>query len=186
MVLKGLGQRLRELRQERGLTLVQLAKAAKIAASTLSRMERGRMTGTLESHMRLCRALGITLAELYTGLDEPHAAVSVRRARDRTDICRHNNKVIQRVLATGFLRRKIFPCLLELAPGGKTVLEQAKPEVEKFCYVISGKVRCSIGQEIHELKTGDTIYFNSGHTHQIENPSASSAKVLCVAVPLSL
>ena len=55
--------------------------------------------------------------------------------------------------------------------------------MEKFCYVISGRVRCSIGQEKHELKTGDTIDFNSGHTHQMENAGASSAKVLCVAVP---
>ena len=81
------------------------------------------------------------------------------------------------------------------------MLEQAKPDVEKFCDVIlrlrsvlrptrwgfvSGRVECSIGQEIHELKTGDTIYFNSGQAHQIENLGANSAKVLCVAVPLAL
>jgi quercetin dioxygenase-like cupin family protein len=58
--------------------------------------------------------------------------------------------------------------------------------VEKFCDVISGKVRCSIGQEYHELKTGDSIYFNGGQAHQMENAGATSAKVLCVAVPLAL
>ena len=39
---------------------------------------------------------------------------------------------------------------------------------------------------IHELKTGDTIYFNSGQAHQMENAGANSAKVLCVAVPFAL
>jgi hypothetical protein len=56
---------------------------------------------------------------------------------------RYNDK--QRILTTGFLQKKIFPCLIELAPGGKTTLEQAKPDVEKCFYVISGQVRCSIG-----------------------------------------
>ena len=75
---------------------------------------------------------------------------------------------------------------VSIAAGGKTTLEQAKPDVEKFCYVVSGRVRCSIGQEIHELKTGNTIYFNSGQAHQMENAGATSAKILCVAVPLAL
>ena len=54
------------------------------------------------------------------------------------------------------------------------------------CTVISGEVWCSIGQEKHELKTGDTIYFNSGQAHQMENAGAGSAKLLCVAVPVAL
>jgi len=46
--------------------------------------------------------------------------------------------------------------------------------------------RCSLGQERHELKTGDSIYFDSGQAHQIENSGATSANVLCVAVPPAL
>jgi quercetin dioxygenase-like cupin family protein len=42
------------------------------------------------------------------------------------------------------------------------------------------------GQERHELKTGDTIYLNSGQAHQMENAGAGSATVLCVAVPVAL
>ena len=41
-------------------------------------------------------------------------------------------------------------------------LKQVKPDVEKFCDAISRWVQCSIGQEIHELKTGYSIDFNSG------------------------
>ena len=80
----------------------------------------------------------------------------------------------------------IFPCLAEIAPVGKTVLEQSKLDVEKFCYVISGNVQRSTEQELHELTMGDAVYFNSGQPHQIENTSAIAVKVLCVAVPLAL
>ena len=75
---------------------------------------------------------------------------------------------------------------IEHRPGGKTTPEQARSDVEKFFYVVKGRVRCSIWQELHELRPGDSIYFNSGQAHQIENSGANSAKVLCVVVPLAL
>ncbi|MDP3722092.1 MAG: hypothetical protein Q8R91_01155 [Candidatus Omnitrophota bacterium] len=57
-------------------------------------------------------------------------------------MCRHNDKAVQRILTTGFLQKKIFPCLIEIAPGGKTTLSPAKPDVEQCCDMVSGRVRC--------------------------------------------
>ena len=65
----------------------------------------------------------------------------------------------------------------------KTTLEQAKPGVETFCDVVSGRGRRSIGEDVQELKTGDTIDFTSGQPHQMEHAGANPAKILCVAVP---
>ena len=45
---------------------------------------------------------------------------------------------------------------------GKMMVEWVKSDAEKFCYVISGRVQCSIGQEMHALGTGDAIYFANG------------------------
>jgi len=39
--------------------------------------------------------------------------------------------------------------------------------------------------EIRKRKVGDTIYFTTRQPHQIENSGATSANVLCVAVPLA-
>ncbi|MBI4356085.1 MAG: helix-turn-helix transcriptional regulator [Candidatus Omnitrophica bacterium] len=182
-MLKGLGDRLRELRKQRQLTLIELAKVSKIHASTLSRMERGRMIGTLEAHVRLCKALRITLAELYVGLADATSKVSVRTARDHSDICRHNDKVVQRFLTTDFLQKRLLPSLLEMAPGGKTPLEQHQADVEKFCYVINGRVRYSVGQDVHDLKAGDALYFEGHQPSHLENTGTNSAKLLCVTVP---
>ncbi len=65
-------------------------------------------------------------------------------------------------------------------------LAQANPDVEQCCYVVSGKVRCLIGQEIHEITMGDAVYFTSDQPHRMENAAANPANVLCVAVPLAL
>lgn len=64
-----MGSRLRTIRQSQRLTMVVLASLSGVDAATISRIERGRMPGTLESHFKLSRALGLTLAVLYEGLE---------------------------------------------------------------------------------------------------------------------
>ena len=64
------GARLRALRQSQKITLVELTKRSGVDAATISRMETGKMTGTLESHVRLATALGAKTTDLFAGLEE--------------------------------------------------------------------------------------------------------------------
>lgn len=63
-VLAGVGRRLRQVRSARGLTLAGLAAESGLSASTLSRLENGRMRPTLEQLLPLARAHGVPLDEL--------------------------------------------------------------------------------------------------------------------------
>ena len=62
---KGVGRRLRGLRQAKRLRLVDLARGSGVDAATISRIETGSMVGTLTAHARLAHALGIDLAALF-------------------------------------------------------------------------------------------------------------------------
>lgn len=73
------GRRLRELRQERGLTQAELARAARMGQATLSNYEKGRrdiLCGTLVS---VASALGLSIGEV---LDVDHILI-VREERLR-------------------------------------------------------------------------------------------------------
>ena len=63
------GQRLRELRQTRGLTQGELARAGRLGQATLSNYESGRRDILLGMTERVAEALGVTLGYL---LDVPH------------------------------------------------------------------------------------------------------------------
>ena len=65
MTIATLGARIRTLRKTAKLTLAELSKRSDVALATLSRIETGRMTGTLESHLAIARALGVPLPDLY-------------------------------------------------------------------------------------------------------------------------
>ncbi|NED85518.1 helix-turn-helix transcriptional regulator, partial [Streptomyces sp. SID11233] len=63
-MLAGVGERLRGLRKERGMTLAALSAGTGISVSTLSRLEAGRRRPTLELLLPLARAHRVALDEL--------------------------------------------------------------------------------------------------------------------------
>lgn len=60
-----LGARVRQLRQERGLSINDLARAAGIAYSTVGNIEDGRQEPVVSTLERLARVLEVPLAELH-------------------------------------------------------------------------------------------------------------------------
>lgn len=60
---------LRRLRLDRGLTQEDLSDAVAIRASEISRLERGGRDPQLLTIVRLARGLGVTPAELLTGIE---------------------------------------------------------------------------------------------------------------------
>ena len=63
-VLAAVGPRLRALRRSRGVTLDALAAETGLTASTLSRLENGRLRPTLEQLLPLARAHDVPLDDL--------------------------------------------------------------------------------------------------------------------------
>lgn len=63
------GAHLRALRKARGLTQEQLARASKLSADTVRRLERGGCSATLGTLARLCAGLGLSLTTMMAGLE---------------------------------------------------------------------------------------------------------------------
>ncbi|GAA5534843.1 helix-turn-helix domain-containing protein [Deinococcus aluminii] len=62
-------ERLRELRQERGLRLKDIAETGNISIPYLSDLERGRTNPSLETLQTLAAAYGITIHDLLEGVE---------------------------------------------------------------------------------------------------------------------
>ena len=64
-----LGTLLREAREAKGLTQVQLALRAGVDRSYLSEVERDRKNPTVDMFLRLCRAMEVPAADIIRKLD---------------------------------------------------------------------------------------------------------------------
>ena len=183
---KSVGARIRALRNAQDVALIELAKASGVDAATISRIETGRMTGTLECHIRLATALGAKLTELYRGIEEARVreGVTVQTPSARTDVYVHQaGKHSIALLTTDVLKKKLMPVLITIEPGGSTHQEEAKVGTEKFLYVLEGELEARIGAATHTLKRTSSLYFDASIPHTLKNPGRRATTCLAVVTP---
>lgn len=182
-MLKDLGQRIRNLRKEKNLTLVEISQKTGVAQATLSRIETGTMIGTVECHEKIAEAIGIGLAELYTGIDPRYDQVAHQSQKDTRMVTHHTKDVTVELLTQESSKKKITPLVLTLQGGGETAKETNERGVEKFVWVLDGNIKVKLdGREI-TLKSQETLYFDASLPHQFANEGQKTAKVFIAVSP---
>ena len=68
LVAMHIGDAIQELRLKRNLSLSELSSRSGVQIATLSRMENGLMTGTIEVHIEIAKTLGVQLNEIYKNI----------------------------------------------------------------------------------------------------------------------
>ncbi|MDN4478823.1 helix-turn-helix domain-containing protein [Demequina lignilytica] len=161
-----LGARLRELRQQRRMTLVQLAAATDLSHPFLSQVERGLANLSLPSLRRIARALETSPVELMAAAESDDARrrrVEVTRAAAR----RPTPDGFARGVAQALVKagRPFMPILVES--------ESEDPEEpfvhaeDEFVLVLDGRVVLETDGRRHELGPGDSVYFAGGVRHRV-------------------
>lgn len=181
-----LGSKIREFRKAKDITLVELAKITGVAQATLSRIETGVMTGTIDSHRQIAKALGLSVAELYSGLDERLEKIAHQPSNKRSLISVRSSKVRCEVLTQEAVKKKITPLLITLESRGETEVERFEGGVEKFYFVLDGEVTARIDKKEFPLKEGETLYFDGSLPHQLVNRLSKKAQVFCAVSPPAL
>ena len=178
-----IGEIIHRLRKEKKMTLVELAEKSGVALATLSRVENGRMTGTLNSHMKICKALEINITELYKDLSLSKKAVEMRSKKAHADVFFHNKNTSSEMLISNTLNKKMMPLIIKINKGGATHKETAKPGIEKFIYISAGRIEANIGEEKYNLTPGDTLYLEASAPHYFKNTGSGEASLICVVCP---
>lgn len=180
-----IGKKLKALRKEKKMTLKELSEKSGVQIATLSRIEHDIMTGTLQSHISICKALGVSLAAFYGEIESEDKSVSLTKRRQEREFFVQPKKSIIEMLTTKISDKKMMPLLVKIQKGGKTHKEENKVGAEKFIYILDGKIRADIGKETYNLSKGDSVYFDASLPHVFHNFGKSEARVLCVLTPPS-
>ncbi len=181
-----LGRKLREFRQAKDWSLAELSKRSGVALSSLSRMETGKMTGTLESHLKVARALEVRLSELYAALDLPGPVVESKRAEDPSDQIASGKGAALSVLTSAPLQKKMLPALLHLAPKKSTQKQRGPAGSERFLYVLKGQLEATVGDQVARAGAGETLYLQASTPHLLSNPGSVPLLALSVSCPPTL
>ena len=177
-----LGQRVRELRKERGWTLEQAAVQAGLARSTLSKIENGQMSPTYEALKKLADGLQISVPQLFT--PPSRTQVSGRMAVTKTaEGQAHATATYEhRLLAGTLTTKKMLPYTARIRARS---LEEfggwVRHDGEEFLMVLTGIVRLYTEfYEPIELRRGDSAYYDATMGHNVVSVSAEDATILWV------
>ena len=175
-----LGNRIRDLRAERGLTLDGLAEAARVSRAMLSRIERGESSPTAQLLNRVCDGLGITLSALFA---EPSPAPS--------PLARYKDQPTWRDPATRYIRRSVSPAgtgspidivEIELPPGARVAFDSRQVGRDKHVWVLDGTLQLHVGEAQYRLERGDCLMMHSAHQTVFENPTRRTVRYALVAL----
>ena len=181
-MLKNLGQRIRKLRKDKGLTLVEISKKTGVAQATLSRIETGTMMGTVESHEKIAEALGVGLAELYSGVDSRYEQIAHLKDSERK-VTKQTANVRIELLTQESSKKKITPLLITLQGGSETQREHNERGVEKFVYLLEGEIKTKVDKEEFPLSAGESLYFDASLPQQIINEKSKIARLIVAVSP---
>ena len=186
-----IGVKLRRLRTEQDLTILQLAERAGVSSGIISQIERGNSNPSIKTLQRIRAALGVNLWEF---LDEkrlatiepdvveiPQAARMsqfVRRKADRPQIVVGTTQLVKELLSPRNDRNLRF-MIVTLPPGGESE-DVIMGEGEKGGLVTEGRIELIVGSEVTELLEGDSFQFPSSLPHKICNLTEETAKVIWI------
>jgi transcriptional regulator with XRE-family HTH domain len=174
------GERLRQLRADRKLTILELAAKAGVSAGIISQIERGNSNPSMKTLQRLRTALGVNLWEFL----DPRSGITsedtpfVRRADQRARILASGTGLVKELLSPRNDENLRF--MIITMPPGSISEDVLIGTGDKGGLVLSGRVVLSVGDSTTELGEGDSFQFKSNIPHGIANRSAEEAKLIWI------
>jgi len=184
--LKLIGEAIRLSRKAKKITLVELSRLTGVAQATLSRIETGVMQGTIDSHKKIAEALGVSLAELYSGIDTRKQNIDNESQSARSSANYLSEKVRCEILTPSAPHKKMFPMHIRFEPKGEVTLEPLERGVDKFIYCLTGKIQIVVENDSYELQEGDSLYFDASLPHQFTNLAERESRLIVVTSPSTL
>jgi transcriptional regulator with XRE-family HTH domain len=165
------GEKIRKLRDEKGISLQMLAERTGFSSALLSQMENHMMSPPLGVLIKIAKGLDVEIGSFF---DEMHEApFTIVRASDRKTTSRVTSKEGVRYgysyesLAFEKKGRHMEPFLVTLEPATVKDRHTYSHEGEEFIFVIEGKMQVQLGEHTDVLEPGDCIYFDSIIPHLV-------------------
>ena len=186
---KRIGLRIRALRQKAGLGLAELGRHTGLSSSFLSQLETGRVVPTLRNLARIAMVFSKDLNYFFSPI--PQTLFRVHRAAERVRLPQSGSDDPRYFFESlGYLvpDRQLDPYLAEFQPGKGPDNNFHQHGGFEFLYVIAGNLGVQHGEILHELHTGDSVYFDSStiHSYACVGDEPATALIVTLLQPISI
>ena len=179
-----LGQKIRQARLMRRLTLRDLAMKADCSASLLSKIEHNKAVPSLRMLHRIVGGLESSISDLFSERTEDE--VTIYRAGERQtvqlDVGQVGGGITLERLAP-FDEDQTLDGNIHVAAPGASNGGAIRHVGQELGYVIQGHVELVVSDKRHVLGPGDSFFFGSELPHSYRNIGKETLKILWVNTP---
>jgi transcriptional regulator with XRE-family HTH domain len=180
LTVQRLARRIRELRQQRGLTLQAVAGTAGFSKGLLSKIETGVVSPPVATLAKLSEALGVPIGELFDG-QGPEGEVTFfpKESREgvRGRLSSFNYKY--ELLVRGHKNRDMQPMMISV-DGRSYKFKLMDHSGEQFVYMLEGEMDYVVGDKVFTVRPDDCLYFDAQQLHGPKLKKNQKARYLVI------
>lgn len=179
--MPAIGQGLRELRRRRQLSTRQLAIRSGISHSTISLIERDRLSPSVDTLGAILEAMGGTMSGFFSQLAATTPHSPFYRAADLPEAGRPTS-ISYRIVGINHPNRAILMLHESYAPGADTG-DAISHAAQEAGVITAGSVEVTVGDVREILHAGDGYYFDSSRPHRFRNVGSEPAQIVSAITP---
>lgn len=170
-IKKSFGQGIRAYREERKMSIKDLAHETGYPANLLEKVEKDEITPPVALVLQLSRTLKVDVGALD---DDKKSSSRVKSQKKRAGAYAYTQ------LTKSGSDKHLGAYRVTIEP--KTAHEGVEyhHDGEEFIYVLKGRLSITVGKNNSVLERGECIHFNSALHHALSNPSDEKAELLVV------
>ncbi len=161
-----IAERIREYRQQLGMSGSQVAEASGMSKGMLSKVENGQVSPSLATLVRLAGALQVPVTAFFRGLDEERDVLLVK-AGQGMGISHSGSREGHLYQLLGNMRgpnRRMEPVLVTLLERSE-VFPLYQHAGTELIYLLAGKMVYGVGGAEYLLEVGDALQFDGEVSH---------------------
>ena len=178
------GEKIRELREQKGLSLQDMSTRTGYTSALLSQVENHMISPPLGALIRIAKALEVKVGTFFG--DEPRESYAIVRKDERKHISRYASKegvsYGYSYESLGFDKkdRQMEPFLVSLEPATVKSEKLSSHDGEEFIFILEGEMEAILGDHKDVLYPGDCIYYDSAIPHKVQCHREIPTKILAV------
>lgn len=180
-IVGSIGPKVRQLRQQLGMSLQQLAQRSEVSAAAIHKVERGDMVPTITTMLKLAAALGRPIGHFVEDAGAQAPVASHIPAAGRPALRSVADGMELAGISGAADRFRTVGAVATIAPGA--VGTGRRRPGEDLMLVLRGTVAFDIAGEHYTLRKGDALHYPTDHPHHWSNPGRSDASAVWISLP---
>jgi len=178
------GEKVREVREQRGLSLQEMAERTGYSSALLSQIENHMISPPLGALIKIAKALGVKVGTFFG--EDPREPFTIVRQHERKPVSRFASKegvsYGYSYESLGFDKkdRHMEPFLVTLEPATVKSERLSTHDGEEFIFILEGEMEVILGKHKDILHPGDCIYYDSTIPHRVQCHRGIPTKILAV------